>query len=120
MIRSRRVVLSASAALAFAGSALAVTLHTTVDGGALAVIDSSTGAGTLIGPFGYSGVYGLAFSPSGTLYGEAGGHLATVNLSTGAATLIGTSAWDRRHCSSQPMERFMLLISPTPAPTCTG
>ncbi len=74
-------------------------------------INISTGAGTLIGATGFSGVGGLAFSPGGVLYGIAapvnsevlvqpargasprlvasGRQLITINTTTGAGTLVG-------------------------------
>jgi len=92
MIRSRQTALVALIALVFAGSARAESLYTTASNGiALGVINSSTGAGAVIGSFGYSNVYGLAFSPGGTLYTEAGGFLGTVNVDKGAVSRIGTS-----------------------------
>ena len=61
------------------------------------VVDSNTGASTLVGAFGVSGVLAQAFSPDGTLYAMFNasgslGHLATVNVQTGAATPIGSAA----------------------------
>ncbi len=62
------------------------------------VVDSNTGASTLVGSFGVSGVLAQTFSPDGTLYAiyNAGNaalaHLATVNLQTGAATPVGSAA----------------------------
>ena len=62
------------------------------------VIDSNTGAHTLVGSFGVGGVLAQAFSPGGTLYAifNAGNaalaQLASVNVQTGAATPIGSPA----------------------------
>ena len=63
-------------------------------------IDTTTGAGTLIGgPLIYFGsapqsAADISFSPDGTLYGWIEGNyddLATINLSTGQATIVGNS-----------------------------
>ena len=65
-------------------------------GTTLYVVNSTNGASTLIGTYGFTGVLAQAFSPSGTLYAITRGgsstlaQLATVNLNTGAATLIGS------------------------------
>jgi hypothetical protein len=64
-----------------------------LDGTHLVTLDTLTGLGTVIGPFGYGATYGTAFDPLGNLYtivdsyGSAA--LATVNLATGAATPVG-------------------------------
>lgn len=76
------------------GFAQADTIYQTGgDGTALYITDSTTGSSTLVGLFGYSAVYGDAFSPSGQLYAMVDSYypstLATVNLSTGAATPVG-------------------------------
>jgi hypothetical protein len=65
-------------------------------GTALDVIDSDTGASSVIGPYGVTGVLAQAFSPDGVLYamfnaGSPNAHLATVNTQTGAATPIGAA-----------------------------
>jgi hypothetical protein len=52
-------------------------------------VDESTGAATLIGDTGFERFGGLAFAPSGTLYGYTPGALYTLNTTTGAATRIG-------------------------------
>jgi len=70
----------------------------------LAVIDKATGAGSLIGPFGNGigtlggpgGIEGIAFGPSGTLYGSSAAQqgtsglpsLYTIDIATGAATFV--------------------------------
>ncbi len=61
----------------------------------LATIDTTTGAYTVIGPTGRTDIQGLAFSPSGTLYGVGvnfGGRLYTLSTVSGAATTIGGGA----------------------------
>lgn len=96
-MQSRRAVLAGLAMLAFAGSAFGGMIYTVAGSGdQLATINSSTGVGSLIGPFGagYSNLKGLAFSPSGTLYTDVSGQLATVNVTTGAATPFGTTNSD--------------------------
>jgi len=61
----------------------------------LYVTDTTTLASTLVGPFGYPGVLGVSFSPSGQLYAMiktfGPSTLATVNIATGAATPVGPS-----------------------------
>jgi hypothetical protein len=64
------------------------------DGTRLVRLDTVTGVGTSIGPFGIGATYAAAFSPTGTLYTmvdsySSTGRLATVDLATGAATVIG-------------------------------
>jgi hypothetical protein len=60
----------------------------------LITINTSTGAGTLIGALGVT-IDELAFAANGTLYGWSGrisgSSLYTINLTTGAATKVGTS-----------------------------
>lgn len=54
-------------------------------------IDPLTGAGSNIGPFGFSAVWGLDFC-QGTLYGiTSAGQLITVDTSTGAGTLVANT-----------------------------
>src|SRR5687767_5308830 len=62
----------------------------------LLTIDTSTGVATTVGPLGSGGrdVSGLAFHPSGVLFGAAfrdnnADHLITINTATGAASAIG-------------------------------
>jgi hypothetical protein len=93
-MRYRFVSLLATVAalLILSSVATAGTMYTTHSSGSrLATIDTTTGAGAVIGPFGFGGVWGLSFSPDGTLYVATGGQLATVNLATGAATRFGAS-----------------------------
>lgn len=55
----------------------------------LARLDPLTGAGTVLGPIGFS-TNGLAVASDGILYaGTTGGELVTVNPVTGAGTLVG-------------------------------
>lgn len=63
-------------------------------GRSLIRIDTTTGAGTLIGPFNTdTPMADLAFSPSGILYGWSGFRpprgLYRINVATGTATLVG-------------------------------
>ena len=65
-------------------------------GTTLEVIDSSTGASSVVGLYGVGGVLAQAFGADGTLYamfnaGAPTAHLATVNTQTGAATPIGAA-----------------------------
>jgi hypothetical protein len=62
----------------------------------LITINTTTGAGTLVGSFslGSQTLADITFTSDGTLYGWAQGSsdsLATVNLATGAATVVGAS-----------------------------
>jgi hypothetical protein len=105
----------AGAALAGLGFNASGVLYAAVnaidDGGTgadtLAIINISTGAGTAVGPFGGGigsaggpgGIEGLAFSPSGQLYGTSARQsssspsavptLYTINVTTGTATAVG-------------------------------
>jgi WD40 repeat protein len=81
------------------GSLSAQTLFgvTGSDGAAsnLYTVNITTGATTLIGATGFSGVGALAFAPNGTtLYGVAnsGHRLITINTSTGVGTAVSASA----------------------------
>jgi hypothetical protein len=70
----------------FAGQ---VGFASSVNGG-LYSVDFATATATLVGNTGVSLMEGLAFSPSGTLYGtDSGGRLYSINTSTAAATQIG-------------------------------
>jgi hypothetical protein len=76
-------------------SARAGSIYITGNNGAnLFVVDSSNGASTFVGNFGFT-ILADAFKPDGTLYGmiagRSGGQLATVNAFTGAATPIGSA-----------------------------
>ncbi|MBN8891950.1 MAG: hypothetical protein BGP12_01745 [Rhodospirillales bacterium 70-18] len=89
------VAASLMAALLSFSPAQALTLYTTGNAGAaLFTIDSSTGAGTLVGNFGHADTYSLAFDPGNTLYAIVDSYntstLATVDTTTGAATPIGS------------------------------
>lgn len=55
---------------------------------------SSGGAGTAIGAFGYSNVYGLASGDDGVLYGVSGTTIFSVNTSTGAGTFVSNFGGD--------------------------
>jgi hypothetical protein len=62
----------------------------------LIAIDTGTGAGSVVGPFGYDDATAVTFSPSGVLYTQVRispgvYQLATVNLATGVATPAGSS-----------------------------
>ena len=78
-------------------SARADAVYVTGNGGTgLFVVNSSTGAGTFIGNFGFKGVLTDSFDSKGNLYviikgGSTASQLATVNLLTGAATPIGSA-----------------------------
>ena len=78
-------------------SARADAVYVTGNGGTgLFVVNSSTGASTFIGNFGFKGVLTDSFDSKGNLYviikgGSTASQLATVNLLTGAATPIGSA-----------------------------
>lgn len=78
-------------------SARAGAVYVTGNGGTgLFRVDSSTGASTFIGNFGFKGVLTDSFDSKGNLYviikgGSTASQLATVNLLTGAATPIGSA-----------------------------
>lgn len=60
-------------------------------GGQLLQINLSTGAGTLIGPIGFSGIESIEFVSGGTLLGIANtNRLISINPTTGAGQLLGT------------------------------
>jgi hypothetical protein len=81
-------------------SAHATPIYIESGGTTVYVVNSNTGASTLIGPYGIPGNFvAQAFGPDGTLYAEYNnpalgvlGHLATVNVNTGAATPFGSAA----------------------------
>lgn len=81
-----------------ARSAQAGPIYIESGGTTLYVVDSDTGASTVVGPYGVPGVLSQDFSPDGTLYAVFRGgnaslaQLATVNLLTGAATPVGSPA----------------------------
>jgi len=82
--------------LASTPSAQATPIYIESGGTRLFTIDSQTGASTLVGPYGVTGVLAQAFGPDGLLYemfnaGSPLAHLATVNTQTGAATPIGAA-----------------------------
>ena len=57
----------------------------------LITIDTTTGAGTLVGPFGVGSpaTTDIAFRGDGTLFSLTNGGIYTIDLATGAATLVG-------------------------------
>jgi len=64
------------------------SLYMTTINNELVQLSTVTGAATLIGPIGFTDVYGIDFIGN-TLYAiTAGGQLLTVNTSTGAGTLV--------------------------------
>ena len=80
-------------------SAQASPIYIESGGTTLYVVDSDSGASTLVGTYGVKGVVAQAFSPDGTLYAISNaslstlGQLATVDIQhTGAATPIGSPA----------------------------
>ena len=57
----------------------------------LITLNTSTGAGTVVGSFGGSvDMEGMGFHSDGTLYGTEGRRVYTINTSTGAATQVGS------------------------------
>ncbi len=69
------------------------TLYGRTSDGRLASINTTTGAGTVIGAPG-SFINGLTFDSSGTLYGSGNSALYTINTATGATTLIGNIGYN--------------------------
>jgi hypothetical protein len=75
-------------------------LYGVANGNTLALIDTTTGAATAIGPVSSTNlrITGLTFDSDGTLYGSGQSSLFTFDLHTGAASLVGnmgyTSAGD--------------------------
>ncbi|MCU0963102.1 MAG: S8 family serine peptidase, partial [Pirellulaceae bacterium] len=69
------------------------------DGTSLITIDSRTGTGSVVGPFGTPGTFTAAFTPDGTLwtivdgFNVNGAQLATVDPATGVAIRVGSPVW---------------------------
>ena len=84
------------AACVLAGSfalAQAATIYTTTNGGtSLGTVDSVTGVGAVVGPFGQTACWSLAFDTNGTMYVACGTNLYTGNKTTGALTLVGPTS----------------------------
>lgn len=84
------------AACVLAGSVAVVqaaTIYTTTNNGnSLGTVDSVTGVGTVVAPFGQSSCYSLAFDTNGTMYVACGSNLYTGNKTTGALTLVGPTS----------------------------
>lgn len=89
-----RQVAIAAAILALPLAAQASVMYSTGGGGTqLWKIDTTTGAGTLVGNTNVGGTYGAAFGTDGNLYtvtnsGSAAAQVARFNLTTGAATAV--------------------------------
>ena len=70
-------------------------------GESLYSINTSTGAATLIGNYGLSDLFGLAYSPAtdrilgSQFLGSGNSNLYSLNRSTGAPTLIGALGWTK-------------------------
>jgi hypothetical protein len=73
--------------------AMAATFWSTFSNGtSIGTINTSTGAGTIVGPSGQIGTYGLAEDPTtNILYASFGSSIGTVNKTTGAVTPIGNT-----------------------------
>lgn len=81
-------ILASGAALA-----QAATIYTTTNTGtSLGTVDSVTGIGTVVGPFGQANCWSLAFDANGTMYVVCGSNLYTGNKTTGALTLVGPTS----------------------------
>jgi hypothetical protein len=73
------------------GEARAEALYGATTAGQLIQIDTTTGAGTLIGPIGFSTIEAIDYLSNGTLVGIANANqLIKINTTTGAGQLIGT------------------------------
>jgi hypothetical protein len=79
--------------LAFDGANTLYAIHNNPSSDDLYTIDTTTGASTLVGPTGYGGVQGLAYSPaSGILYAwDVASGLVIVNPATGAGTDVNAA-----------------------------
>lgn len=75
----------------FASSVNAGVIYTTAGfGNTLATMDTSTGATSVIGNFGFSSTFGNAFDLDGTLFATTSSNsLSSVDMTTGVATVIG-------------------------------
>ncbi len=71
----------------------AATIYTTTNNGnSLGTVDTVTGTGAVLGPFGQSNCWSLAFDTNGTMYVACGSNLYTGNKTTGTLTLVGPTS----------------------------
>jgi hypothetical protein len=85
------VLLSAALLLANVDQTSAEVLYGATTSGQLLQINTSTGAGTLVGNIGFGTIEAIDFLPNGTLVGIANSNqLIQINTNTGAGQLIGT------------------------------
>lgn len=68
----------------------------------LARINRTTGAATVIGPTGFSTVYGLAIHCCRLFGGTSAGELLSINAATGQGTVIGKSSVFMGGMSARP------------------
>jgi hypothetical protein len=83
----------------------------------LVTVNPSTGAATLVGPFGVSNVFGLATPDNVNLYAAAGEDLYTVNPSTGVATFDVTWAGNAAGLGGTNGQAFPTESGYTPSST---
>jgi hypothetical protein len=84
----------ASGDIAFNGGVLYVSIVDPSGFGGndfLASVNTATGAATVIGDIGTSGVFGMGTGPDGVLYGGVGNHIISINTTTGAGSPV--SMW---------------------------
>jgi hypothetical protein len=76
------------------------------DATSLYTIDPSTGASTLIGPFGTSSMIDIAVNPDGEMYGHDIGtdSIYQIDPSTGAATLIGPTGYNANYAQGMDFD----------------
>jgi hypothetical protein len=96
MLRIRRLAaIAAMLVVAATVPGFSGTFYSGSYNSSLVSIDTASGVGTVIGPFGVGGVFAGAFSPSGVFYTVTGTYsdpntsqLATVDLTTGHASFV--------------------------------
>lgn len=97
-------------------------LYLAANGGRLVRIDLSNGAvGSVVGPFGFSLIWGLDTDANGELFGFSGTQVVSINTATGAGTLVfdyqgrdiqrayGASSSDAEPSPSSPKIVYLLL-----------
>ncbi len=77
-------------------------------------IDSTTGAGALIGPTGFVAINAMAVDVTGTIYASAGFTIITVDPSTGVGTPVVTVAKDVRAMAIDVNGLFHLVVDGDP------
>ena len=75
---------------------------------------TANASGTVVGPFGFSNVFGLATAENGILYGISGTQVFSVNTVTGAGTLV--SNFGGKGLGTSYGSSFFLESRPVPVP----